>query len=76
MVCMKPNLASWLSNKFVTFSLILLNGQQQTSIYWPYSQVDNYVQDWCHITSNLHKTDTSLRQTVAVGPESVCLREV
>ena len=34
MFCVKPNPVSWLSNKFVTFSLILLNCQQQTSIFF------------------------------------------
>ena len=74
--CMKPNPASWLIDKFVTFSLILLNCQQQSSIYWPYSQVDIYIWDRCHITSSLYNTDTSLRWTVAAGSECVRLREV
>ena len=58
------------------FPFILLNCQQQTSNYWPYSQVDNCVRDWCHVTSSLYKMDTSLRQTVEAGPEGVSLRKV
>ena len=46
-------------------------------IFWPgYGQVDNYVCDWCHVTSRLYKMDTSLRRTVEAGPEGVHLREV
>ena len=30
---------------------------------------------WCHLTSTLYKPDTSLRQTVGVGPDGVRLRE-
>ena len=41
-----------------------------------YGQVDNYVCDWCHVTSRLYKTDTSLRRTVEAGPKGVHLREV
>ena len=44
--------------------------------YRPYGLVDDYVQDRCHITSSLYKTDTSLRRTVEAGPEGVRLREV
>ena len=29
-----------------------------------------------YVTSNLHKTETSLRRTVGAGPEVVCLREL
>ena len=41
-----------------------------------YGLVDNCVRDWCHITSGLNQTDTSLRRTVEAGPEGVRLREV
>ena len=58
-ICFAWNQIQTAINKFVTFSLNLLHCQQQTSIYWPYSQVDNYVGDWCHIASSLYKTDTS-----------------
>ena len=30
---------------------------------------------WCHISSALHKLDTSLRWTVGAGPSGVPLRE-
>ena len=78
-ICFAWNQSQPASNKFITFSLILLNCQQQTSIYWPYSQVANYVRDRCHITSSLYKTDTSLRRTVDAGPEGLtvqCISEL
>ena len=68
------------SNEFVTFSLISLKCQQQTSIYWPYSQVDNYVRDRVSppasyyiesLFKRLYKTDTSLRRTVEAGLDSI-----
>ena len=59
---------------FLLFCEIVNN--KHLSIHWPYSQIDNYVLDWCHITSSLYKTDTSLRWTVEAGLEGVHLREV
>ena len=58
------------------FSLISLNCHQQLRFYRPYDLVDDYVQDRCHTTSSLYKTDTSLRRTVEAGPEGVRLKEV
>ena len=41
-----------------------------------YLSINNYVRDWCHITSSLYKTDTFLRRTVEAGPKGVRLREL
>ena len=60
-------------NKEVDFKIEL----EQIYVYSLYTGLaviisQNY---WYHVTSTLYKPDTSLRQTVVVGPDGVCLRE-